>query len=182
MTSQQRTTVSRRREGGGGGGEGICADTYTCCHTDTEVAGQTCNLTRSQYTHTGPIIPNANPVPLGAWQRSHWSTARHTRRSSTVMERTGWPQTSVMITQPEGMAGQFLCTEAFKFSHGVTQGFDPTPALFFKCTTSPATERSVRVIWWARFSLLLHRRQQAGRAAPSATFCSTLHTLMTVHP
>ena len=35
----------------------------TCCHTEAEVANQTCCLTQSQYTDTGPTSPRADPWP-----------------------------------------------------------------------------------------------------------------------
>ena len=33
-------------------GRRICLDYFTCCHTEVEVADQTCYLTQSQYTDT----------------------------------------------------------------------------------------------------------------------------------
>ena len=36
-----------------------------CCHTDIEGADQTCYLTKSQYTDTGPTSPHADPVTPG---------------------------------------------------------------------------------------------------------------------
>ena len=38
-----------------------------------EVADPTFYLTQSQYTHTGPTSPSADPITPGAWQGSHWS-------------------------------------------------------------------------------------------------------------
>ena len=46
---------------------------FTCCHAKIEIADQTIYLTQSQYTDTGPISPSTDPIPLGAWQGSHWS-------------------------------------------------------------------------------------------------------------
>ena len=40
----------------------------TCCHAETEVAGQTFHLTQSQYTDTGPTSPSTDPITPGAWQ------------------------------------------------------------------------------------------------------------------
>ena len=37
-----------------------------------EVADQTCHLTKSQYTDTGPTSSSTNPMMPGAWQGSHW--------------------------------------------------------------------------------------------------------------
>ena len=39
----------------------ICSDNSMCCHTETEVADQSFNLTQSQYTDTGPTSPSADP-------------------------------------------------------------------------------------------------------------------------
>ena len=52
---------------------GMDLHNFTCCHTETEVAGQTFHLTQSQYTDTGPTSPSADPIMPGAWQGSHWS-------------------------------------------------------------------------------------------------------------
>ena len=62
LTSQQQASVSQER---------ICSDTFTCCHTEIEVADQTFYLTQSQYTDTGPTSPSADPITPGAWQGSH---------------------------------------------------------------------------------------------------------------
>ena len=64
-TSQQHATcVSQGR---------ICADNFTCCHTEKEVADQTFYLTQSQCTDTGPTTPSGDPIMPGAWQGSHSS-------------------------------------------------------------------------------------------------------------
>ena len=65
LTSQQHTSVSQGR---------ICSDSFTCCHTEIEVADQTLHLTQSQYTDTGPTSGSTNPITPGAWQSSYWST------------------------------------------------------------------------------------------------------------
>ena len=44
LTSQQHVSVSQGR---------ICSDNFTCCHTETEVAGQTFYLTQSRFSDTG---------------------------------------------------------------------------------------------------------------------------------
>ena len=64
LTSQQHASVSQGR---------ICSDKLTCCHTVVEVADQTFYFSQSQYTHTGPTSPSADPVMTGAWQGSHCS-------------------------------------------------------------------------------------------------------------
>ena len=51
----------------------ICADNFTCCHTEIEVADQTFYLTQLQYADTGPTSPSADPITPGVWQGSHWS-------------------------------------------------------------------------------------------------------------
>ena len=63
-TSQQHASVSQGR---------ICSDSFTGCHTETEVADQTFHLTPSQYTDTGPTSPSTDSVTPDAWQGSHWS-------------------------------------------------------------------------------------------------------------
>ena len=64
LTSQQHASVSQGR---------ICADNFTCCHTEIEVADQTFYLTLSQYTDIGPTSPSADPITPCTWQGSHWS-------------------------------------------------------------------------------------------------------------
>ena len=64
LTSQKHAIVSRGR---------ICSGSFTCCHTEIEVADQTFHLTQSQYTDTGQTSPSADHLMPGAWQGSHWS-------------------------------------------------------------------------------------------------------------
>ena len=64
LTSQQHASASQGRS---------CSDSFTCCHTEIEVADQTFHLTHSQYTDTGPTSPSTDPITPGAWQGSHWS-------------------------------------------------------------------------------------------------------------
>ena len=59
LTSQQHASVSQGR---------ICTDNFTCCYTEIEAADQTCYLTQSQYTDTGPTSPSADPIMPGVWQ------------------------------------------------------------------------------------------------------------------
>ena len=63
LTSQQHASVSQGR---------ICLDSFTCCHTEIDVADPTFHLTQSQYTGTGPTSPSTDPIMPGAWQDSHW--------------------------------------------------------------------------------------------------------------
>ena len=65
LTSQQHASVSQGRIG---------SDNCTCCHTEKEVADQTCYLTQSQYTDIGPTSSSADPIMPGVWLGSHWST------------------------------------------------------------------------------------------------------------
>ena len=51
LMSQQHASVSQGR---------ICSDSFTCCHTEIEVADPIFYLTRSQYTDTGPTGPSAD--------------------------------------------------------------------------------------------------------------------------
>ena len=64
LTSQQHASVSQGR---------ICSDSFTCCHTEIEVADLTFHLAQSPYTDTRPTSPSTDPVMPGAWQGSHWS-------------------------------------------------------------------------------------------------------------
>ena len=68
LTSQQHASVSQGR---------LCSDSFTCCHTETEVADPTFYLTQSQHTDTGPTSPSTDPITPGAWQGSHWSHLSH---------------------------------------------------------------------------------------------------------
>ena len=38
----------------------VCLGSFTCCHTETEAANQTCYTTLSQYTDTGSTSPNTD--------------------------------------------------------------------------------------------------------------------------
>ena len=83
------TTKFWERTCGSGGGGGSCwllnvpatcecisgTDllSFTCCHTETEVADPTFHLTQSQCTHTRLTDPSTDPIKPGAWQGSHWS-------------------------------------------------------------------------------------------------------------
>ena len=53
--------------------DGSAQTSFTCCHTEIEVADQTFYLTQSQYTDTGLTSPSTNPITPGAWQGRHWS-------------------------------------------------------------------------------------------------------------
>ena len=54
LTSQQHASVSQGW---------ICADNFTCCHTEIEVADPTFYLTQSQYTDTRLTSPSADQAP-----------------------------------------------------------------------------------------------------------------------
>ena len=65
LTSHQHASVSQGR---------ICSNSFTCCHTEIEVADQTFHLTQSQCTDTGPTSPSTtDPLTPCAWLGSHWS-------------------------------------------------------------------------------------------------------------
>ena len=51
------------------------SDQTTCCHTETDVVDQTCNLTQSRCTDTGPDGPNTDCITPGAWPGSHCKTS-----------------------------------------------------------------------------------------------------------
>ena len=63
----------------------IYPDNCRCCHTEIEVADQTCYPNQSQYTDTGRTSSSSDPITLGAWQGSHWSA----NFSVTGMTRPG---------------------------------------------------------------------------------------------
>ena len=42
--------------------EQICQDKGTCCHTETEAAGQIYHFTQGQHIHNGPTSPNPDPI------------------------------------------------------------------------------------------------------------------------
>ena len=65
LTSQQHASVSQGR---------ICSDSFTCCHTEIEIADQIFHLTQSQYIDTGSTSPSTDSITPGSWQGSHWST------------------------------------------------------------------------------------------------------------
>ena len=44
----------------------VCSDNCMCCHTETDIAHQTCHLTQSQYTDTWPTSLSADPVNTGS--------------------------------------------------------------------------------------------------------------------
>ena len=52
----------------------IYLDNCMCCHTETEVAGQTFYLSQSQHIDTRPTSPSTYPVTPGAWQVNHLNT------------------------------------------------------------------------------------------------------------
>ena len=56
LMSQQHANVSQGR---------ICTDSFTCCHTEIEVADPTFYLTQSQCTDTGQTSPSTDPVMPG---------------------------------------------------------------------------------------------------------------------
>ena len=56
-TSQQHAHKGKRR---------IRPGNFTSCHTETEVADETCNLTQLQYTDTGPTSLSADPLTPAA--------------------------------------------------------------------------------------------------------------------
>ena len=49
----------------------ICLGNFTCCPTKADVANQTCYLTQSQSTATGPTAPNADPITPCPRLRQH---------------------------------------------------------------------------------------------------------------
>ena len=44
------------------------------CHTEIQVTDQTCYLTQSQYTDTGPSNPSTDPITPSVWQAGQQST------------------------------------------------------------------------------------------------------------
>ena len=74
----------------------VCSDDGTCCHTETEVADQTYNLTLSWYTAIGPVSRTTHLVMLhchraSLWQHSpcHGTTGPVCRSTHPVMVPPG---------------------------------------------------------------------------------------------
>ena len=65
LTSQQHASVSQGR---------IYVDNCTSCHTQIEVADQTCYLIQSQYTEKRPTSPRADPITPADCLGNHGST------------------------------------------------------------------------------------------------------------
>ena len=65
--SQQHACVPQGR---------ICSENSTCCHTEKEVADQSCYVTHSQYADTWPTSPSTELISPGAWQGSYWMTKK----------------------------------------------------------------------------------------------------------
>ena len=94
--------------------DGSAETSFTCCHTEIEVADQTFYLAQSQYTDTGPTSPGTDPVTPGAWQKrwedniKEWtgqdcptgnSSRRQTKRQTEETmgrqhQRMDWPRLS----------------------------------------------------------------------------------------
>ena len=96
---QQQASVSQGR---------ICADNFTCCHTEIEAADQTIYLNQSQYTETGPTSSSADPIMSGAWQGSNWSAnflshwldLEKSRRERDLNPRSSAPEADTLTTRP----------------------------------------------------------------------------------
>ena len=65
LTSQQHASASQGW---------VCSDNGKYCHTETEVADDTCYLSLSQYGDTESTISSADLIMLGIRQGSHWSS------------------------------------------------------------------------------------------------------------
>ena len=106
LTSQQQASVSQGR---------ICSDSFTCCHTEIEVADQTFYLTQSQYTDTGPTSPSTDPITPGARQGkplecqflSHWydSTPEKSRRKRDSNPGPSALEADALTTRPTRRCG-----------------------------------------------------------------------------
>ena len=113
LTSQQQASVSQGR---------ICSDNGMCCHTGIEVADQTFYLTQSQYTHTWPTSPSADPPTPGDWQGSplgyrclsHWydSTGKmphgHSGVRTQISRSRGWRFTTRLGRQSGRPVSRYL--------------------------------------------------------------------------
>ena len=111
LMSQQHASVSQGR---------ICSNSFTCCHTEIEVADQTFHLTQSQYTDTGPTCPSTDPIPPCAWQGSQWEcqflshwydlTLEKSRRKQDLNSGSSTLKVDAVTTRPmrwwEGMNAQ----------------------------------------------------------------------------
>ena len=93
-TSQQHASIPAGR---------VCLESFTCCHSETEVADQTFCPTQSQYTDTGPNSPSAGPITRGAWKLSHWIAN---------FEVTGMSRPRTIFTEKAGMEAGSATLEA----------------------------------------------------------------------
>ena len=87
FTSQQQASVSHGR---------ICSDSFTCCHTEIEVADQSFYFTQPQYTDTGPTGPSADPITPGAWDGQ--SPGNRMRLQVTNTQLVLFPNRSTVFT------------------------------------------------------------------------------------
>ena len=76
---QQDTSVAQVR---------ICSDDGACCHTEIDAGDQTCYLTQSNSTDTGPTSPFADPISPSAWQGGQWSVP--------VLSRLVWTRSEIV--------------------------------------------------------------------------------------
>ena len=69
--------------------DGSAQTSFTCCHTETEVADKTFHLTQSQYTDTRSTSPSADHISPGAWQGSHWNANYYMTQSGKILSQVG---------------------------------------------------------------------------------------------
>ena len=76
-------------------------------HTETKVADQTCRLTKSQFTDTGPTSPSTDPITP--------STCRQGSHQRTNFKETGMTQPGKSHTGKEGLNSKSSPFEADTF-------------------------------------------------------------------
>ena len=124
----------------------ICSDNRTCCHTETEVAHQTCSLAQPRHTDSGPTSPSADPTSPGAWQGtvtvvsvlSQWYYSTWTKflgqsrsRSQVCRSRRGR-----LTSKPSGrslnplqpLPPRWPCSEGVRLQSGRSPGSNPACA------------------------------------------------------
>ena len=121
FSSQQHASVSQGR---------FCRDSCTCCHTEIEVADQTCYLTQSQYFHTAETTRSSTDEAWWSPQYQHLVTVM-TRPGTKPGSTAGFDSRSAALetdTLPLGPGARFvLCRrrseEAFEKGTVLTVAF-----------------------------------------------------------
>ena len=74
-----------------------------CCHTETEVADQTCYLTQSRHTDTSPTSHSVDPVTPGAWLGSRYKSSFKATGMTWAASRFDPSRLEVWLELPQGL-------------------------------------------------------------------------------